>query len=297
MPATAARRKATLIGGTAVMLWATLALLTTLTGNVPPFQLVAMSFAIGGGLALLKWIVRRQPIFAPGGFLRQPIGAWALGTGGLFLYHFFYFLALRSAPPVEAALINYLWPVLIVVFAAFLPGERLRWFHTVGVLAGLVGTVLLVTGGQWIAPRSEYVGGYLAAAACGVVWSGYSVLNRRYAGVPSESVGGFCLATAMLAAICHLLFEPTVWPQGAQWLAVVGLGVGPVGIAFFTWDYGCKHGDIQALGVAAYAAPLLSTLLLILFGQAALTWPVGIACLLITGGAVIASRDMWRRRD
>ena len=294
MTAAAARAKATLTGTTAILMWGMLALLTTLTGAVPPFQLVAMSFAVATAMIALKWCIKGQ---RPGAFLRQPSGAWALGVGGLFGYHFFYFMALRNAPPVEAGLIAYLWPLLIVLFSALLPGERLRWWHVAGALAGLAGTVVLVTDGAGIGGfKSEHALGYLMAGACALTWSAYSVTNRRFGQVPTDTVGGFCAATAVLAAISHLAFEATVWPADTgQWLAVLGLGLLPVGAAFFTWDVGTKHGDIQVLGALAYAAPLISTVLLIAFGKGEATLAVGLGCLLIVGGAVLASKDMLKR--
>jgi drug/metabolite transporter (DMT)-like permease len=161
---------------------------------------------------------------------------------------------------------------------------------------GLAGAGLLVTKGGALDFDARYTLGYLAAAGCALTWSSYSVLNRRFGAVPTEVVGGFCGAVALLGLLCHLLWEATVVPQGLQWLAVLGLGLGPVGAAFFVWDYGTKHGNIQVLGALSYAAPLLSTLLLIAFGQAAATWQVALACLLIIAGAVLASKEMLRRR-
>jgi drug/metabolite transporter (DMT)-like permease len=222
---------------------------------------------------------------------------WLVGVYGLFGYHALYFTALRSAPAVEASLIAYLAPLLIILFSAFLPGERLRWFHLLGALAGLAGAAVLVTGGTAeIGFKTEFVTGYFAALACALIWSSYSVLSRRFAHVPTDIVGGYCGAAALIGLACHLVFETTVWPQsGLEWLAVLGLGLGPVGAAFFTWDHGCKRGDIKALGASMYAAPLLSTIVLIAFGQAALTWAVAVACLLITGGAAIAAAGLFQR--
>lgn len=285
----AGRLRATGIGAVAVLLWASLALITTLTGKIPPFQLTAMAFAVGGIIGLPR-VVRGGRAVARG----LPRGAWALGIGGLFGYHFFYFLALRNAPAADASLIAYLWPLLIVVFSALLPGERLRWWHTAGAVLGLGGTFMLVTGGQGVHLRGEYLLGYAAAVVCAVVWSAYSVANRRYPQVPTDMVAFFCLATATLAALCHVLFETTVWPHGWQWLAVLGLGLGPVGGAFYVWDHGTKHGDIRLLGTLSYFAPLLSTGLLLATGRASATWPVAVACVLITGGAMLASADALR---
>ena len=277
-------------------MWATLALLTTLSGDVPPFQLVAMAFSCAFALALGKWLWAGEAVLAK---LKLPIRVWLLGVGGLFGYHFFYFLALRKAPPVEAGLIAYLWPLLIVLASALLPGERLRWWHILGALMGLGGTVALVLGnhgGGLSGFKSQYWLGYLMAIACALTWTAYSVLSRRLAHLPTATVGAFCGATAVLAALAHVAFETTVWPSGGQWLAVLGLGLGPVGIAFFTWDYGVKHGNIQALGALSYGAPLLSTLLLIVAGKGEATLNVAVACVAIVGGAVLASKDMLVRK-
>jgi len=283
------RLLATAIGFSAIVMWALLALFTAASGTVPPFQLAAMTFAVGTLLGLLTWIWRPGARRA----LHQPAKVWLLGVGGLFGYHFFYFTALRNAPAVEASLIAYLWPLLIVVFSALLPGERLRWFHVAGALLGLAGSALIITGGEGFTVRSEAVPGYLAAGLCALIWSSYSVLSRRMHTVPTDAVIGFCAATAVLSLLAHLAFETTVWPTDwTAWLAVLGLGLGPVGAAFYAWDFGVKAGDIQVLGAASYAAPLLSTLVLIGLGFAVLTPAIALACLLITGGAVLAARDL-----
>jgi len=274
-------------------MWASLALLTTMTGRIPPFQLVAMAFAVAFGLALGMWTRAGSNIAE---HLKWPPRVWALGVCGLFGYHFFYFMALRNAPPVEAGLIAYLWPLLIVVFSALLPGERLRIWHVLGALSGLAGTAILVSDGDGgFGFKSEYWLGYVMAGLCALTWSGYSILSRRFAHIPTDAVGAYCGVTAVLAFAAHIAFEQTVWPEGGQWLAVLGLGLGPVGAAFFTWDIGVKHGHIQALGAMAYAAPLLSTLLLLAFGRGEASLGLGAACVLIVGGAALASRDMLRK--
>ncbi len=285
---------ATLVGGLAILLWALLALFTAASGSVPPFQLTAMTFGIAGaaGLALAP--------FRPGSLAswRQPWPVWLTGVGGLFGYHFAYFTALRNAPPVDASLIAFLWPLLIVLLSALLPGEKLRVHHVAGALLGLAGAALIVTKGSAVAFESQYAFGYAMALACALIWSSYSVLSRRFAAVPTDVVTGFCLASALLAAIAHVFLEATVWPSNAgEWLATVGLGLGPVGLAFYVWDFGVKHGDIQVLGASSYLAPLFSTLILVLTGYASLTWVIGMACLLITGGAALAAKELFARRS
>jgi drug/metabolite transporter (DMT)-like permease len=284
--------RATLIGASALLLWSTLAVLTTSSGRVPPFQMVAMAFTLASLVAVVKLRLAGRPVLAT---VRQPIGAWLLGVFGLFGYHCFYFMALRLAPPVEANLLNYLWPLLIVLFSALLPGSRLRLRHIVGALAGLAGAVNLIGRGGSASFDARYLAGYASAVACGVIWAVYSVAIHRYRNVPSDAVGGPCAVTAVLAVACHLGLETTVWPEGWQWLVILLIGLGPVGIAFSVWDYGCKHGDLRTLGVLAYGVPLGSNALLIAFGRGELTWPVALAALLIVGGAVIGAGD-WGRK-
>lgn len=290
------RNRATLIGFSAVLTWSTLALFGTLAGPVPPFQLVAMAFTIVFALTVAIWLARGED---PCTHLRQPARLWALGIAGLFGYHLLYFIGIQNAPPADANLINYLWPVLIVLFSALLPAEagvgRLRWFHLAGAALGLAGTALIVTGGTGLVIRAEFSGGYLAAIGAALAWSSYSVLSRRFAHVSTDAVGAFCGGTALLAWIAHLVLETTAWPADAlAWLAVLGLGLGPVGAAFFAWDHGVKHGDLRVLGAGAYAAPLLSTVLLVVFELGDATWTLALACLLIVGGGLLAAREMLK---
>jgi drug/metabolite transporter (DMT)-like permease len=284
---------ATLIGFTAVLMWAILALLSAGSSTVPPFQLTAMTFLIGGSLGALSWAFRPGAARA----LKQRWQVWALGVIGLFGYHFVYYSAIRAAPAVEVSLIAYLWPLFIVVLSSFLQGEKLKPHHVIGVLCGLAGAVLVISRGNFSSLLAQFSYGHLLAFACAFIWSGYSVLSRLVGKVSTDVVAGFCLVTSFLAFLCHLAFETTVWPETiTQWLAILGLGLLPVGAAFYTWDYGVKHGDIMVLGAASYASPVLSVLVLVLAGRAPFTWAVIAACGLITAGAIIAAKDMIFRK-
>lgn len=279
--------RATAIGFGAILLWSLLALFTAASGRVPPFELAAATFLIGGSLGCLPLLADPRRVRA----WRQPLRVWCLGVGGLFGYHALYFTALHLAPPAEAALINYLWPLLIVLFSAWLPGSRgLRFGHVLGALLGLAGVAILLAGRD-LGFAAAALPGYLAAFAAAFVWSAYSVLSARVAAVPTDAVAGFCLVTGVLSLGCHLAFETTVWPAGATaWAAIVLLGLGPVGAAFYLWDIGCKRGDVRILGVAAYAAPMLSTLVLVITGYAEARPALALSCLCIVAGALCAVR-------
>jgi len=271
-------------------MWGALAALTVSLRAVPPFQLLAMAFGMAFASGSL-WLaatggVQRFALF------KQPARFWILAITGLFAYHALYFIALRLAPAAEANLINYLWPLLIVLLSALVPGGgRLRIAQLAGAVMGLAGTALLIAGGGELRVASGSFWGYVAALGCALVWSSYSVLNRRFAGVPSEAMIGVCGVVALLGLGTHLLFEPhTVWPAGADWLALAAMGIGPLGLAFLAWDHGTKHGELPVLGTLAYGAPVLSTLLLVLLGLAQPTVELIAACALVVGGAWIATR-------
>ncbi len=275
-----------------MVLWSLLALFTVGSAPVPPLQLNAIAFAIGG-LAGVFWIIR-------GGRQRQLLDVswktYAFGTAGLFGYHLLYFTALRLAPAAEAGLIAYLWPLLIVLFSGLLPGESLRKGHVAGAVISFAGAALIISGGG-AEFSSASLPGYGLALLCAIVWAGYSVLSRRLGLVPTASVAIFCLLTSALSLPLHIIFEETIWPNGMLgWGAIVALGLGPVGLAFYVWDFGVKNGDIQLLGTTAYAAPLFSTCILVIAGIADASMTLAGATLLITAGSVIAARSSSKRQ-
>ncbi len=278
------RNRATAIGFSAVLMWATLSLLTILSEPVPPLQLSAICFG-ASGLGGLVWVWRQSGLAR---LAAVPWPVYAFGTAGLFGYHFLYFSAFRLAPSAETLLIANLWPLLIVLFSSLLPGERLRPRVLVGALVAFAGVALLLSGRQ--EAGNATAAGLALGFASALVWASYSVLSRRFGAVGSESVTIYCLASAALAMLAHLPLEDTRWPTGAVgWLAVTLLAAGPVGLAFFTWDIGMKKGDIQFLGVASYFGPLAATVLLVIVGFAQPTAALGGAALMITGGAALAA--------
>jgi drug/metabolite transporter (DMT)-like permease len=286
------RRRAMAAGLVAIGLWGMLAALSVLAGPIPPFQMVAMTFTVGATIGIVRALMRGV---GWAGLVGWPGRVWLLGIGGLFGYHALYFAALQLAPPAEANLVNYLWPLLIVLLSAPLAGEKLGWPHLLGALLGFAGVAMLAFG-RGIHFAGDHMLGYALALGCALTWSLYSVLSRRFGETPTDAIAAFCAASAMLSLVCHLAFERTVWPATTTaWLAVLALGCGPAGTAFYFWDHAVKRGDIRALGALSYATPILSTAILIACGLAEPTGTLLIAALLVTVGAVLASRELWKR--
>lgn len=262
----------------AIALWASLAALGVSLSHVPPFLLTGLALVIG---SVPAWPRVRE--------WRVPASTLALGIYGLFAYHFLLFMALRAAPAVEANLVNYLWPLLIVVLApVILPGFTLQWRHVLAALAGFAGAAIAILG----AGRSGggWSWGFVAALAAAVIWSTYSLMTRRVATFPTSAIGLFGLISGVLALACHAAFEPAV-SLSAQDIGLIALaGLGPLGAAFFLWDKALKLGDPRQIGVLSYITPFASTLMLMLVTGRRPTWSIAAAAVLIIGAAIVGTR-------
>jgi drug/metabolite transporter (DMT)-like permease len=267
-----------------MFLWAILAWLGLVLSKVPPFLLVGLSLMIGSVPALFR--IRKW---------RVPIQTLALGVYGLFAYHFCLFTALRWAPPLEANLLNYLWPLLMILLSPiFLKGYRLHRYHILGALLGFGGAVLILSAGRGLAFSAEYRWGYLLALAAAFIWSSYSVLCKRIPPFPTAAIGLFCLVSGILSLGCHFLLEDRYHLTAAEWPWLLLLGLGPMGAAFFLWDAALKAGDPRIIGALSYLMPLLSTTVLLLSGRAQFSLQTLGAMILIFSGAVFGS--LKRRR-
>lgn len=285
---------ATTVGIIAILLWSALALSTVAAKGIPPFELLMLSFAVAFISGMLLLALRGRQALAQ---LRQPSAAWITAFVAIFSYHALYFFALATIPPARASLIAYLWPLLIVLFSAAAPGgNRLRIRHVIGASLGFAGAAVIFADQQTGPVQLGNLAGYLAAFGCALIWSGYSVVNRQFAHVPSEMLIGVCGGIAVAGGIAHLLFENSVWPRPSQALAILFLGIGPTGLAFLAWDYATKHGNLPLIGALSYLAPLASTFLLVVANQAPASPFVGLSTLLIVGGAILASYQREGRR-
>jgi drug/metabolite transporter (DMT)-like permease len=271
----------------AILLWGFLAYLSTNLSHLPALLIVGITLSIGGLLGMLK--VRSWWV---------PWRTFLTGVTGIFGYHFLLFTAFQHAPTLEANLLNYLWPLLIVVLSPLiLTGYRLKIHHILGALSGLLGAGLIVSGGK-LQPDAANLAGYLLPAAAALTWSVYSLLTKRLPPFSSAAVGSFCLTSGILALVIYLL---ETGPAGlgvirsADWPYLLLLGAGPLGAAFFLWDAALKRGDPRVIGSLSYLTPLISTLALVLLGGRLLTPLSAAAMLLIVSGAVVGSLDVFQR--
>ena len=284
-------RSATVFALLTISLWSFLAYLASRLSHLPPFLVVGIALCIGGMVG--SYQIRNW---------RVPIKTFLVGLGGLFGYHFLLFTAFQYAPTVEANSINYLWPLLIVLLSpVYLPGYKLKPNHIFGALIGLAGAGLVLSGGHLSLDMAN-LNGYLLAAAAALVWASYSLLTKRLPPFPTAAVGGFCLSSGIISlglyGLGNLGSARTPISLSLQdWLFLILIGIGPMGIAFFTWDAALKRGDPRIIGSLTYITPFCSTLVLVLLGGRSLSWVAGVAILLIVGGAVVGSWDTIRVKD
>ena len=260
----------------AIVLWSSLAVLGVSLRELPPFFVTGAALSLGALCSVHR--IRRWPV---------PWATLAVGVAGLAGYHAALFIAFRKAPAVEANLLNYLWPTLIVLLSpVLLRGFRLRPAHLLAAAGGLAGAALIVTNGR-LALEMQYLPGYLWAAGAALIWACYSLMTRRLPPFANEAVGLFCLVSGGLCLLAHAFFEPPVSLTGYDWLYLLLLGLGPMGAAFFLWDHAMKYGDPRTIGSLAYLTPLLSTFWLALLADATLSSLSILAGALIIGGAVL----------
>jgi drug/metabolite transporter (DMT)-like permease len=269
----------------AIFLWASLASVATLLSNIPPFLLTGIGLIIG---ALVSLPALKSGIAA----WKIPLKTLLIGVYGLFGYHFMLFLALQTAPAVEANLVNYLWPLLIVLLSPiFTKSLSLNFRYVLAAFSGFAGAVLAITSGGSGFGFSSMEVGYFFALAAAVIWATYSLATTKVPRFPTPAIGLFALVSGVLAIGAHFLFEPAASISTADWLLLLVLGVGPLGGAFYLWDAALKIGDPRRIGLLAFLTPLLSTALLVVVSGNYLSWQLLLATGLIVGGALLGPRS------
>jgi drug/metabolite transporter (DMT)-like permease len=281
-----------LLGALGVMLWATETTLITYTTGIPPIQTVALAFAFAAALSPAVWLITGDgPLVA----FRHPLRVWLLIVGALVAYHACIYYATQLAPPAPAALLQGTTPLMIVIGSALLPGERLRWWHVLGAGMGFVGVIMLIDSGEAAAgANGDAVLNLSLIGVAAALWGLYSIASRGLPDVPSSALGSFYIAAALVSFGLHFAVEDWVVPTREEWAAIAALGILPMGLAIYCWDYGVKHGDIQALGAFAYVEPFVGAVLVALFANGVLGLDLLWSGALVVGGAAIASTGLWR---
>lgn len=261
----------------AVILWSTLSLLSLPLTHVPMFLMAGCSMLVGSvwGLWGLKDFSRSWKV-------------WSLGLFGFFGFHAVYFFALRLCAPLKAQLVVEAWPILLVIFSSLCLRAPLHLWHWIGMILVAIG--LGVVGYPSFAMQSgpETIGVTMAFASA-VIWALYSVGLRFVPPFSIATNAGFCFVTGLLCLVCHFLFEPSYLPTARDWLWLFWIGAGPLGIAFYCWDYAIKNGDPRQMGALSYSITVLATTWLVVFGNQTFDSRMFVSLALILIGSIFGN--------
>ena len=244
----------TLSGIVSLLIFSIGTVLIALSGDVPGYQLSAITLCIGAITLFLFLYARNREVIRA---LKAPVSTYFLVTMGVGLYVALLNLAFKSGPAFEINILNYLWPVFLVVFSNILHKRKFLMSELAGMFLGFLGISLVFLSDQTGVFYTVYVGHYYAVGAA-IVWALYSSLihEREYSVVllvPAMFVSG------IICAILHLLFEETVWTQPfSVWAFILLLSVSR--FAYAMWDYGVRHGDKILLSSLSYFVPVLSVI-------------------------------------
>lgn len=292
-----AAMKAYAAGVGAILCWASLAVAVgqSLESLTPEQVLFHGLWIAGVALSLWHWLERGKPLPAWPGWRVALLGVY-----GIWGFHTLLVLAFSLAPHVEANILNYTWPLWIVLLGALLPGHRLRLSMMAGAALGFGGVVMVIGGERLLGSGvgmdfSGHRTGLALALAAGFCWGSFSVLLRRTGAANEPTMGLFCLLSAAAAGVVLLLNGGPILPAPGQWPVLLYLGVVPLGLSFLLWRIALQGAHMQVLGVLSFFTPLLSTLLLVLISGQSVGTPLLAGLALITGGSVVAGMGEYRR--
>lgn len=283
-----------MIGYSGLLMWSCYALLVSAMKGVPTFEMLTIIFLCG-----FLAISARLTIRGEWHKIKQPLIVWIVGVVGILGNDFTTIAAFKAAPPVQVELINYLWPMMVVLFACLLPGERFTFKHFLSAFIGLYGAYILMTHNHGMAGfHWNYMTGYILAFSGGVIWALYCLISRYHNNTPLDMLGMYFGIGAIVSFACHWQYEPSVMPSAGQFIILAIMALTTSGLAYFCWDFGCKRGNVKLLSILTYGNPILSALLLIAFTTAHYSNYLAIAALLVVLASIISTvywQGVWQK--
>lgn len=268
-----------------IILWGAMPALTKdLLNALPNFETLALSSSFAflfllavnlrGGLKNLS----AEEIFT---------ASW-LGFLGLFLYSAFFYYGLARMTSQEACILNYLWPLMIVLFSCPVLGEKLTRRKLLAVVMSFVGIVLVMFGGVEENFSSEKIFGALSCVVAAACYGLFSVLNKKIRLNQKLAMMIIWATTAACAFIAGYFFETWIFPGARQIVGLLWLGVMINAVAYLTWALSLeKTSNTARTANLAYLVPILAIFIsTFAFGEE-LSPAVLPALVLIIGGILI----------
>jgi drug/metabolite transporter (DMT)-like permease len=245
-----------------LLLWSFSAVCAAVLKTLPSFQVLTITFFCGFLYCAIRIMLTKK-----WRELKQPWYVWAIGILGIGGQQILYIFSFKYAPPIQADLIIYTWPIMVVLLLQFI--KKLKNFRRalLSTFLGFCGVVLLFLSDPSDIGEinSGVLLGYGMAFMCAVFWSLYTVLSKNFK-CPSEIVGFYGLYSAVICGILHFSLEETVMPSFVEWIVLAVMGVCITGLSYYLWDKGIKKGNFQLLSILSYTNPILSITWLAVFG-------------------------------
>ena len=272
---------------TTVLIWSTMAtVVKAILSNIPNMQALAVSSYFSFLFLLLVSLKKENRQKAKQYFVKDYTYMSGLGFLGLFLYSAFYYYGLTQLTAQEACILNYLWPIMLVVFSCILLKEKLTAVKGFAMLCSFGGIVVLSFGGIGTDGMSAL--GMLGCIAAAVCYGLFSVLNKKADYDQNIAMAVFWLTTALCATALGLCTEIWVPIRGVQWLGILWLGVIVDGLAYLLWALALNGAKNTAvIANLAYLTPFLSLLVSAVFLKEQLQPRAFLALLLIVGGILL----------
>ncbi len=275
------RPRATLIGSFSIFLWAVWPSLAVFAAPTPTFQILAIGMTIGFLTLAAIRVMRGGHLLD---MLPNSMGLLVAGVIGILGTNAFNFIAVTRISPASASVIAYLWPMLALLLAGALRLKVLTARHYLAIVSGFFGAMLVI---DPFGPADFDAIGVACAFLAGLSFATYTTYRMIDDRSPSDAVGIYSLVAAIVCGIVHFQFETTLPMTIPQILAVIALGLAPMGLANAFWDHGVAKGDARTMSILAYGTPLVAALLLVLLGLADLTpMLVAGAAFIVLGAAI-----------
>lgn len=277
--------RATFIGASALLIWASAALCSVELKQVPTFLVVAIVCA--GGFITSSLVNRYSSEYIhPGKIPKQCL---AIGFLLLFSTQTGYLAAFKYAPPAQVDLIYYLWPIMVVAALTFSLKQQNAGRSLLGATLGFIGVFILIySETEMKTIQTDYLLGYALALLSALAWGGYTIYSHCSEQAPMGLMGLCCAPTALLAVVLHVIYEPTYIPSLREWMFAALMGVSILGLSMLLWDHGVKRGHVNLLTVLSYFNPILSIGVLVVCGQATTSGQLWLGASFVGLGALVA---------
>lgn len=212
-----------------------------------------------------------------------------LGFLGLFMYSALYYYGLTQLSSQEACIINYLWPIMLVIFSCIILKEKFTAIKGIAMLCSFVGIVILSTGNTSVANENSMSGiiSCIIAAAC---YGLFSVLNKKADYNQNIAMMVIWFVVAVCSAILGPITEDWKPIEGTQWLGMLWLGVVIDAVAYLLWALALKGVKNTAkIANLAYLTPFLSLVVSAVVLNEQVSFRAIVALIFIVGGILLQS--------